>query len=933
MKVTHEVFSAFLDCDYKGYQKSKSIIESKQDHQALEKSLLLKIKRDFLNRITSEFRKGNIPQKIKLTKLTMKTAFPYLIDVQCETEEYSSNLDVLIKVPGDSLLGNYLYEPVLLIPKYKVSNIDKLILTFQSLLIKDLQGEQPEFGKIVFGNPISTMTIKIGLYLKQTYKILKNIHELIAQNDPPEIILKKHCKVCGFKKNCYTKAKEADHLSLLTNINKREIFKLNSRGIFTVNQLSYTFRPRRRKKKSKTVTQKHYHSLKALAIRKNKIYILERPQLPKVSTKIYIDIEGDPDRNLVYLIGFVVDDGRSLKNYSLWMNDKSELKKTAKKALSIINQYNDKIIYHYGSYETRFFASLIKILSKVQLRSLNKIIDKSVNVLPLINKAIYFPTYSNGLKDIAEILDFHWTFENASGLHSIYWRREWEDSKDKQLKDRLLKYNYEDCLALRALVEFVYFVANNQSDTTHEFGKVDIEYDFDEETYRKYGDHEFGRVKFALDDYDLINKCSYFDYQRNKVFLRDNSLYKNNTYVSHKKAVFNLKINKESKIHRPKVCPRCKSRRMHNAFNSHQFSKIVVDLKFIEGGIKRWVTHYTAIREVCKDCGKTFFPKRYKAIRGKYGHNLLSWVVYQNIANQLSLGKIAKTISEEFQIPLKETGRSIISDIKIKSGILYKKTYQSLISKISTWNVIHCDETEVSIKGEKGYIWVFTNMCTVVFMFKETREAKFISKLIKGFEGVFISDFYRGYDSLECLKQKCLIHLIRDINRDLFKHQQDEQLKYTAKLFGVLLREIVETIDKYGLKKRHLNKHNRDVERFYSSIEKVDYDSQIAYDLFKRFEKYRNSLFTFLNHDGVTWNNNNAEHAFKHFATYRRNVNGTFTKKGIERYLTLLSIYETCKYRNISFLKFLLSEEKYIERYFRKYTAAGNRRKTNRKTQ
>jgi hypothetical protein len=38
-------------------------------------------------------------------------------------------------------------------------------------------------------------------------------------------------------------------------------------------------------------------------------------------------------------------------------------------------------------------------------------------------------------------------------------------------------------------------------------------------------------------------------------------------------------------------------------------------------------------------------------------------------------------------------------------------------------------------------------------------------------------------------------------------------------------------------------------------------------------EKYSRELFTFLDYDGIPWNNNNAEHAIKYFAKYRRPVN------------------------------------------------------------
>jgi hypothetical protein len=61
-------------------------------------------------------------------------------------------------------------------------------------------------------------------------------------------------------------------------------------------------------------------------------------------------------------------------------------------------------------------------------------------------------------------------------------------------------------------------------------------------------------------------------------------------------------------------------------------------------------------------------------------------------------------------------------------------------------------------------------------------------------------------------------------------------------------------------------------------------------------------------HDGVPWNNNNAEHAIKAFARLRRTIGGTSTAKGIEDYLILLSVAETCRARDIDVLTFFLSD-------------------------
>jgi len=79
--------------------------------------------------------------------------------------------------------------------------------------------------------------------------------------------------------------------------------------------------------------------------------------------------------------------------------------------------------------------------------------------------------------------------------------------------------------------------------------------------------------------------------------------------------------------------------------------------------------------------------------------------------------------------------------------------------------------------------------------------------------------------------------------------------------------------------------------------------------------KYKGKLFTFLDHDGVPWNNNNAEHAIKRFVALRRVIGGVSTAKGIQEYLVILSICETLRLRNASFFRFLLSGATDIDKF------------------
>lgn len=220
---------------------------------------------------------------------------------------------------------------------------------------------------------------------------------------------------------------------------------------------------------------------------------------------------------------------------------------------------------------------------------------------------------------------------------------------------------------------------------------------------------------------------------------------------------------------------------------------------------------------------------------------------------------------------------------------------------------MHADETKVLVHKHSGYVWAFANMEEVVYVYSPTREGTILEEHLKGFGGVLVSDFYSAYDSVQCPQQKCLIHLIRDVNDDLFHNPFDEELKQLAQRLVAVLKPIIDTIDRYGLKQYHLNKHREDVTRYFRYLSGQSFRSEVARKYQKRMLKYQDKLFVFLEHDGVPWNNNNAENALKHFVCRRRILGPSFSEKGMQNYLLFFSIYQTCRNKGLSFLRFLRS--------------------------
>ncbi|MCK7577039.1 MAG: transposase [Chromatiales bacterium] len=124
---------------------------------------------------------------------------------------------------------------------------------------------------------------------------------------------------------------------------------------------------------------------------------------------------------------------------------------------------------------------------------------------------------------------------------------------------------------------------------------------------------------------------------------------------------------------------------------------------------------------------------------------------------------------------------------------------------------------------------------------------------------------------------------------------------------------IIQSIQVNGSKKKHLEKFKIMVEKFYEdNINTRNYNFEVTNKYQKRFERYKNSLFTFLEEDDIPWNNNMAERAIRHLAVQRK-ISGTFYDSLISQYLLLLGIGQSCRFQDKSFLKFLLSEEKDVD--------------------
>jgi predicted RecB family nuclease len=276
--------------------------------------------------------------------------------------------------------------PIRFIFTNKLTRDDKLLLAFDALVLTERIGREVNLGKIIHGDDHATCRVNTTALAKETRKITEVISTLISGNSPPDLVLNRHCPECEFQAQCRQKGIEKDDLSLLANMKESERRQFNSKGTFTVTQLSYTFRPHRRPKHLREKREKYHHSLKALAIRERRIHIVGRPELKITGTPIFFDVESVPDRDFYYLIGMRFIKNDRCVQHSFWADTQQGERRIWKEFLQVCAELKDPVLIHYGGYESVFLKRMRERYPMVVENPalLEKLIKESVNILAFI---------------------------------------------------------------------------------------------------------------------------------------------------------------------------------------------------------------------------------------------------------------------------------------------------------------------------------------------------------------------------------------------------------------------------------------------------------------------------------------------------------------------------------------------------------------------
>jgi predicted RecB family nuclease len=276
--ITSEIFVAYLQCPRKAFL----LLFSEDKGKPHDYPLILEERREN-NRSQYLEKLLQFHPEARAYDTKVFNKYELLVDATLRSEHLEADCAILTKADTSSTNRQISYEPTIVTGTYSITPEQKAELLFVGLVLGRIQKQVPVSGRIVgMDGKAHRVQLENGYKgVKASLKTLENWCNT-PPSEPPTLILNKHCPSCQFRHICREQAEKENNLSLLDRMTPKALQKYNKRGIFTVQQLSYLFKPRRKRKKRKNPEPvKHSLELQALAIREQKIYIQE---LPGVST-------------------------------------------------------------------------------------------------------------------------------------------------------------------------------------------------------------------------------------------------------------------------------------------------------------------------------------------------------------------------------------------------------------------------------------------------------------------------------------------------------------------------------------------------------------------------------------------------------------------------------------------------------------------------
>ena len=127
----------------------------------------------------------------------------------------------------------------------------------------------------------------------------------------------------------------------------------------------------------------------------------------------------------------------------------------------------------------------------------------------------------------------------------------------------------------------------------------------------------------------------------------------------------------------------------------------------------------------------------------------------------ISLGKTRDLLHDFFSLTVSRAG--LLGHLRW-GGALFEPVVEELLALLRKSPVVQGDETGWRINGKRAWAWCFRDPKLAIFLIDKHRSRDVILRVLgESFAGTLVSDFYAAYNGLSCAKQRCLVHLLREL--------------------------------------------------------------------------------------------------------------------------------------------------------------------------
>lgn len=312
------------------------------------------------------------------------------------------------------------------------------------------------------------------------------------------------------------------------------------------------------------------------------------------------------------------------------------------------------------------------------------------------------------------------------------------------------------------------------------------------------------------------------------------------------------------------------------------------------------VTMYRKRRYYCRACRKVVIGHgEGEQSRSRIGPQAKTLAAYLKYHVKVSDRDIRKIFSELFG--LKFTVGSVLG-FRNQLRKRLEPVYENLVRAIRRSRFIHADETGWKMDGKSGWLWSFSNKRTAVCHIDKSRGSKIPQAVLgKSFKGILVTDFYSAYNKTAAgAKQRCLVHLLRDIKRVEEGLPEDQSVQNFCARLKTLVFEAVELSKaRKNLKGVDYRKKQKRLLEAFEDLQLTDPGNKIIGRFVKRLDRHRHECLTFLDHPDIPWNNNHAERMIRPNVLLRKITFGNRSAEGAHNHNVLMSVIQSAKLKGL----------------------------------